>query len=107
VAAGAAICPDRQAGFSLDRPKVGRLRNAERSSDAEAPFAPPQSRKAGANLLRMRANYRVNHRARCRENQFPSADGSPRRDRIRIVRVSVLSRDFELLGFSPHLAAIP
>jgi len=102
-----AIRPDRRAGLSRDRPKVERLRNAQRSADAGAPFTPPQRRKAGANLLRMRANYQANHRARCREKRFPSADGSPRTDRIRIVRASVLSRDFELLGFSPHLAAIP
>jgi len=89
---------DGQVGFSRDRPKAERLRNVQRDVGIGASFTLPQGWTLGANYRRIWTRHRG--------NWFPFTDGSPRRDRTRIVRASVLNRGFELFGFSPQLAAI-
>jgi len=89
---------DGQVGFSRDRPKAERLRNVQRDAGIGASFTLPRGWTVGANYRRIWTRYRG--------NWFPFTDGSPRRDRTRIVRASVLNQGFELLGFSPQLAAI-
>jgi len=89
---------DGQVGFSRDRPKAERLRNVQRYAGAGASFTLPQGWTLGGNYRRIWTRYR--------DNWFPFTDGSPRRDRTRIVRASVLNRGFELFGFSPQVAAI-
>ena len=87
------------AGYEGARPRAERWRNAARWVRADLSVALPWGFTAGAG-----GEFRW---TRYRGNWFPfTRDGSARRDRTRILRVSVFNRRLTLFGFSPGLLLV-
>ena len=87
------------AGYSYEHPMLRVWRNTDRWVRLGADFALPYGFTLGVSGEQ--------HKAKYEGNWFPfTPDGTPREDKMRIWRVSVLNRAFTLYGFSPQLTLV-
>ena len=93
---------DGAAGYERNRARVERWRNTARWLRVGASKALPRGFTVGGSAELRRTSYEGEEGA-----WFPFVpDGAARRDRIRILKVSLLNRSFTVLGFSPQLVLV-
>ena len=85
------------AGYARQRPKNPLYHNVSRWGRIGVSVIIPRGFTLGASYELRRKQYKGG-------SIFNTLDGSPRRDRTRILRASVYNRAFTLYGFSPQLA---
>ena len=85
------------AGYARQRPKDPLYHNVSRWGRIGVSVIIPRGFTLGASYELRRKQYKGG-------SIFNTLDGSPRRDRTRILRASVYNRAFTLSGFSPQLA---